>query len=175
MDYVLTSSVQFSPSLTSTVLPAGGAARRDFVALAVMMGNDYLPGSRFGVKYSWRAYAGVMGAQADAAVLKAESRALHRKKTPERGRNRNRNDSASDDSGAGVTGDADVCGVPAVDYASDVRWGKYKDTALFPVPSESDFGGPPGARGGTRRNFFGGVSSAAVYEEGKLAFRHPPP
>jgi 5'-3' exoribonuclease 1 len=41
-------------------------ARRDFVALAVMMGNDYLPGSRFGVKYSWRAYARLRGAQADA-------------------------------------------------------------------------------------------------------------
>ena len=149
-------------------------ARRDFVALAVMMGNDYLPGSRFGVKYSWRAYARLRGAQADAPDWKAESRALHRKKTPERGRNRNRNDSASVDSGAGVAGDADVCGVPAVDYASDVRWGKYRESALFPVPSEADFEGPPGTRGGTRRNFFG-VSSAAVYEEGKLAFRHPPP
>ena len=149
-------------------------ARRDFVALAVMMGNDYLPGSRFGVKYSWRAYARLRGAQADAPDWKAESRALHRKKTPERGRNRNRNDSASDDSGAGFAGDADLCGVPAVDYASNVRWGKYRESALFPVPSEADFEGPSGTRGGTRRNFFG-VSSAAVYEDGKLAFRHPPP
>jgi 5'-3' exoribonuclease 1 len=35
---------------------AMAGARRDFVALAVMMGNDYLPGSRFGVKFSWEAY-----------------------------------------------------------------------------------------------------------------------
>ena len=141
-------------------------ARRDFVALAVMMGNDYLPGSRFGVKYSWRAYARLRGA-ADAPDWKAEAEAFPKKKAFA-GRNRNRNDSGA------FGGDAEA-DVRTVDYASDVRWGKYKDTALFPVPSESDFGGPPGARGGTRRNFFGGVSSAAVYEEGKLAFRHPPP
>ena len=147
-------------------------ARRDFVALAVMMGNDYLPGSRFGVKYSWRAYARLRGANR-APDWRAETRQfLVRKKAPA-GQNRNRND--ADDSGAAgdVPGDAEA-DVSAVDYASDVRWGNYKETALFPVPSESDFGGSQGTRGGTRRNFFGN-SSAAVYEEGKLAFRHPPP
>ena len=54
-------SVQsFNSALAANQLPPGVAldgARRDFVALAVMMGNDYLPGSRFGVKYSWRAWS----------------------------------------------------------------------------------------------------------------------
>ena len=139
-------------------------ARRDFVALAVMMGNDYLPGSRFGVKYSWRAYTRLRGA-AVAPDWKAEADVFRK------GKNRNRNDSSNDSGAVGGDAEADV---RTVDYASNVRWGEYRETALFPVPSEADFGGSQGARRGTRRNFFG-VSSAAVYEEGKLAFRHPPP
>jgi len=35
------------------------ALRRDFVGLSVMSGNDYISGSRFGVKFSWRNYARV--------------------------------------------------------------------------------------------------------------------
>ena len=61
--FVLSSKLVFSVESFNRVLaqqlPPGinlDGARRDFVALAVMMGNDYLPASRFGVKYSWRAY-----------------------------------------------------------------------------------------------------------------------
>lgn len=35
------------------------AIRRDFVGLSVMSGNDYISGSRFGVKFSWRNYVRV--------------------------------------------------------------------------------------------------------------------
>ena len=35
------------------------AIRRDYVGLSVMSGNDYISGSRFGVKFSWRNYVRV--------------------------------------------------------------------------------------------------------------------
>ena len=56
--FVLSSKLVFSVrSFNRRCRPAAagrgaGWCKEDFVALAVMMGNDYLPGSRFGVKYS---------------------------------------------------------------------------------------------------------------------------
>ena len=146
--FVLSSKLVFSVrsfnSALANQLPPGVAldgARRDFVALAVMMGNDYLPGSRFGVKYSWRAYVQLRSGE--------------------------RSNKWTDDGGEG--------GGNAPSPSSKVAWGRYRDSPLFPAPDPLlDAPLFPGERrpGKMRR---GGFGESRVYEEGKLAFRLPPP
>ena len=143
--FVLSSKLVFSVRSFNTALasqlPPGVAldgARRDFVALAVMMGNDYLPGSRFGVKYSWRAYVQLRSGERSGKV-----------------------------DGEGGSN------VPSP--SSKVAWGRYRDSPLFPAPDPLlDAPLFPGDRrpGKMRR---GGFGESRVYEEGKLAFRLPPP
>jgi hypothetical protein len=130
-------------------------ARRDFVALAVMMGNDYLPGSRFGVKYSWRAYVQLRSGEKPKEWLREDG---EKSEGTRRGE-------TNDDATASL---ASVCPSPS----SDVEWGKYRAAALFPAPEASDASTP--RRSGRGTPWMKGLS-AAVYEEGKMAFRHPPP
>ena len=97
-----------------------------------------------------------------------------------RGNNNNGNGGdVWDDGNGGDAGDTSehtsAVSVETVNYTEHVCWGAYSDLPLFPAPGESDFGGF------TKRafRFFGAddASSAtcATYEDGKLAFRHPPP
>ena len=173
-------------SMTDTQLIS---ARRDFVALAVMMGNDYLPGSRFGVKYSWRAYAKLRSENFEAPDWRLESergqRTNGRRVSGGRGRERGRMqtgwDYGADESSSSASTVSSTNGVSefphqVMNYCEDVGWGKYRDAPLFPVPGESDFGGPSASNRRAARFFGADVSgTAAVYEDGKLAFRHPPP
>ena len=135
--FVLSSKLVFSVEsfnrMLAQQLPRGtclDSARRDFVALAVMMGNDYLPGSRFGVKYSWRAYTQLR------------------------------------------SGDASPLSQPT----AGVAWGKYRDTPMFPAHTaeEEDAMRKSGRVRKGRGLPCDNDEVAAVFEEGKLAFRHPP-
>lgn len=166
--FVLSSKLVFSVAVfnrqLARELPAGTAlegARRDFVALAVMMGNDYLPGSRFGVKYSWRAYvqlrSGVPGPWAGARAGA--------------GRGRSGKDAGHSRGGSADPGDAP--GAAAVEAR-----GHYCDSAMFPRPTpaeEEAMRRSARRRGGRGRNFGGEGELTAVCEEGKMAFRRPPP
>ena len=161
--FVLSSKLVFSVrsfnEQLARELPLGldlEGARRDFVALAVMMGNDYLPGSRFGVKYSWRAYVQLRSGEKPKEWVREES---DRSEGTRRGE-------TNDDATASL---ASVFPSPS----SDVEWGKYRASALFPAPEASNTSTTPRrSRGGTP--LMTGLS-AAVYEEGKMAYRHPPP
>ena len=115
------SAAAFNASLADE-LPRGvgiAGARRDFVALAVMMGNDYLPGSRFGVKYSWRAYRQLRTGEPGPWITVDEEEELL--------------DPADGD---GV--DVAIPSSSNHSVAKDVAWGKYRDTPLFPAPTERD-------------------------------------
>jgi hypothetical protein len=66
--YVLSGNVVFSARLFDQLLlqslPKGASldsARRDFIGLSAMMGNDYITGSKLGAKTSWKAYLEMRG------------------------------------------------------------------------------------------------------------------
>jgi len=66
--FVLSGNAVFSARLFDALLlsslPRGASldsARRDFIGLSAMMGNDYIFGSKLGVKNSWRAYLELRG------------------------------------------------------------------------------------------------------------------
>jgi hypothetical protein len=145
------SAAAFNASLADE-LPRGvgiAGARRDFVALAVMMGNDYLPGSRFGVKYSWRAYRQLRTGEPGPWITVDEEEELL--------------DPADGD---GV--DVAIPSSSNHSVAKDVAWGKYRDTPLFPAPTERDLSEDVYRWGD-------GHARGAAFTAGKMAFRHPPP
>lgn len=174
--FVLSSKLVFSVERFNQALaqqlPPGvdlEGARRDFVALAMMMGNDYLPASRFGVKYSWRAYLQLRAGRPGPWIDEAEGEAGAKEEVE-----------VGSGGGGGGEGEGHVNSGSVPSTTRDVAWGRYRDSPMFPAPTPAEV---EVMRRSMRSSRGRGLpyddertTVTAVYEvEGKLAFRHPPP